>query len=96
MNEAPESFDAYFGNISPSVVGKKGKARINQTIKDYDVLRLGKSVDESILKSLKIYFDAGDDYVLTTVSNGELHKILIQRNIAHEYRVRNGGPDWEY
>lgn len=96
MNEAQESFDAYFGNISPSVIGKKGKDRINQAIKDYDVLRLAGTINEATLKSLNIYFDSGDDDWLTTVSSGELHKILTQRKIPHEYRVRNGGHDWEF
>ncbi|MEY8847483.1 alpha/beta hydrolase [Psychroserpens sp. XS_ASV72] len=94
-NEASETFEPYFGRISPSVIGKKGKDRLNSTIEDYDVLHWVKHTNANILKSIQIYFDCGDDDFVT-VGNAQLHILLTQKGIPHEYRVKDGSHDWNY
>lgn len=95
INEASETFEPYFGRISPSVIGKKGEDRLNSTIEDYDVLNWVENTDSDILKSIQIYFDCGDDDFIT-VGNAQLHILLTQKGIPHEYRVKNGSHDWDY
>ncbi len=54
--------------------------------------------DDDILKysSLKFFIDCGDDEESLSITNGELHNLLKNKSIAHEYRVRNGGHSWDY
>ena len=93
--EDQESFDSYYGRISPSAIGKKGKDRLTAAVRDYDVLRLVNSKDPEILKTVHIYFDCGDDDFLT-IGNSQLHIDLTKKRIPHEFRMRNGGHTWEF
>lgn len=95
INEAQESFDSYFGRVSPSIIGKKGKARLTATMMDYDVLELVKIKDPELLKSVNLYFDCGDDDFLT-LGNSQLHIELTKRKIPHEFRMRDGAHTWNY
>ncbi|MBR9846846.1 MAG: esterase family protein, partial [Algicola sp.] len=95
LTEDQESFDSYFGRISPSAIGKKGKDRLTAAVKDYDVLRLVNSKDPEILKTVHVYFDCGDDDFLT-IGNSQLHIDMTKRGIPHEFRMRNGGHTWEF
>lgn len=95
MNESSDSFDAYFGRVSPSIIGKKGKARLTETMRDYDVLHLVNTKDIDLLKTVHIYFDCGDDDFLT-VGNAQLHISLTKKGIPHEYRVRDGSHTWNF
>ncbi len=52
-----------------------------------------KSVDELI--KVRYYIDCGDDDFLIN-GNMLLHKVMKQREIPHEFRVRNGGHGWSY
>ena len=93
--EASETFDAYFGRLSPSIIGKKGKDRLTETMHDYDVLHLVKMKDAELLKTVAIYFDCGDDDFLT-VGNSQLHIDLTKKGIPHEFRMRDGGHTWSF
>ncbi len=93
--EPSETFDAYFGRISPSIIGKKGKDRLTETMRDYDVLNLVKNKDVKLLKTVAIYFDCGDDDFLT-LGNTQLHIDLTKKGIPHEFRMRDGGHTWSY
>ncbi|WP_299224947.1 alpha/beta hydrolase-fold protein [uncultured Psychroserpens sp.] len=95
MSESSDSFDSYFGRLSPSIIGSKGKDRITETYKDYDVLHLVNTKAAKLLKTVKIYFDCGDDDFLT-VGNAQLHIDLTKKEIPHEYRVRDGKHTWEF
>ncbi len=61
----------------------------------YSVLHLvaNKSPDE--IKKVRYYIDCGDDDFLYR-GNTELHMLMRDRNIPHEYRVRNGAHNWTY
>jgi enterochelin esterase-like enzyme len=87
--------DGYVAKAMPDMVGKKGKSRLNKSYEDYDVLHLVKTKNPDLLKTVKIYFDCGDDDFLT-LGNAELHKELITRKIPHEYRVRDGAHTWPF
>ncbi|WP_424989149.1 alpha/beta hydrolase [Flagellimonas sp.] len=90
-----ESMDGYISKAMPDMVGTKGKNRLNKSYKEYDVLQWVKNKDPELLKTVKIYFDCGDDDFLT-LGNAQLHKELLVRQIPHEYRVRDGAHTWPF
>jgi S-formylglutathione hydrolase FrmB len=90
-----ESMNGYISKAMPDMVGSKGKNRLNKSYEAYDVLHLVKTKDPELLKTVKIYFDCGDDDFLT-LGNAQLHKELLERQIPHEYRVRDGAHTWPY
>lgn len=90
-----DSMDGYISKAMPDMVGKKGNERLNKSYAEYDVLQLVKNKDPELLKTVKIYFDCGDDDFLT-LGNAQLHKELVVRQILHEYRVRDGAHTWPF
>jgi len=87
--------DGYISKAMPDMVGTKGKSRLEKSYQEYDVLHLAKTKDPELLKTVKIYFDCGDDDFLS-LGNAQLHKELLGRQIPHEYRVRDGAHTWPY
>lgn len=45
--------------------------------------------------SVRFYIDCGDDDFLI-LGNMKLHALMIQADIKHEFRVRDGGHSWTY
>jgi S-formylglutathione hydrolase FrmB len=64
-------------------------------VERHSVLALAQSLPEDELKSVRWYIDCGDDDFLYE-GNALMHIALRQRNIPHEYRVRDGGHNWTY
>lgn len=85
------SYDLYFKNI----FGPKPEGRVSEYWKAYSPLHLPDNVGAEKLKSIRFYIDCGDDDFLYK-GNSALHVKMRDMNIPHEYRVRNGGHDWEY
>lgn len=73
----------------------QGKERLNATYKKYAILDLLNNTPADSLKSIKWYFDCGDDDFLIE-GNMQMHAILKRRGIPHEFRVRDGSHNWEY
>jgi enterochelin esterase-like enzyme len=86
-------WDNLFG--IPYGAGRIGKDRITQCVKDTSVLNMAQSLDKNALASVRYYLDFGDkDYL--GKGNAELHIIFLERGIAHEARMRDGGHNWTY
>lgn len=86
-------WDQYFGFIFGE--GLEGEARITDHVKDNLALFLAQSQDAEALKTVKWYIDCGDDDFLIN-GNMELHRIMREREIPHEFRVRDGAHNWTY
>jgi enterochelin esterase-like enzyme len=56
----------------------------------------GKRKSQSDLSKVKYYITSGDDDAGISVATAELHIILKNKNVPHEYRVYDGGHTWEY
>jgi len=56
---------------------------------------LAQTVDAEQLKTVKWYIDCGDGDFLTR-GNCALHEIFFNRQIPHEFRVRDGYHNWDY
>ena len=63
----------------------------------YSIPELLKNMPENRKKAVRWYFDTGDDDHLEQVYEGNciLHIIMRENDIPHEFRVRNGGHNWQ-
>lgn len=95
MTEDPNEWDEQWGRLFGGV-GLYGEARITQYYKDNSPFHLLRKDNLNHFKDLKIFIDNGDDENTLSKSNEELHILLRDLNIDHEFRVRNGGHSFEY
>ena len=63
--------------------------------KTHNVLELIKSMDKETLESVRWYIDCGDDDFLFE-GNSLVHIALRQKEVKHEFRIRDGGHTWTY
>jgi len=75
--------------------GMEGQERLSDHFLAHSPLELAASLDAESLGSVRYWIDCGDDDFLSA-ANGQLHAVLLEREIPHEYRVRDGGHVWEY
>ena len=81
--------DGIYGN------NLKGQLRINENWKNNSPLHLAKTIPQDKLKTVRFYIDCGDDDFLYR-GNSDLHILMRNLKISHEYRVRDGGHNWKY
>ncbi|RAK00181.1 S-formylglutathione hydrolase FrmB [Larkinella arboricola] len=75
---------------------KEGDNRITDFWNQNSILYLVKNLPEAQKKAVRFYLDCGDDDQLLYEGNANLHTLMRNLNIPHEYRVRDGGHTWEY
>ncbi len=73
----------------------EGEQRLTDHYHQNSVLSLVESTPVESLKEVRYYIDCGDDDWLTS-GNTALHLLLKKKGIPHEFRVRDGGHQWEY
>jgi enterochelin esterase-like enzyme len=72
-----------------------GAARLTEHYKSYSPLYLVKNGLADELKKVQYYIDCGDkDFLIK--GNMALHAALIDKQIPHEFRVREGVHNWTY
>lgn len=89
----PLTLDAMLARMNPEV-----KYDINELQSYFDkhnALSLIRDMDTADIGSVRWYIDCGDDDFLYE-GNSLAHIALKQKNIAHEYRVRDGAHNWTY
>jgi S-formylglutathione hydrolase FrmB len=69
--------------------------RLNRHWREYNPLDLAENLSEESLRKVRWYIDCGDDDFLSA-GNSALHLTLKQREIPHQYRVRDGAHNWTY
>ncbi|GAB3921356.1 alpha/beta hydrolase [Larkinella terrae] len=75
---------------------KETDNRITDFWNQNSILYLIQKMPEAQKKAVRFYLDCGDDDQLLYKGNAEMHTLMRDLNIPHEYRVRNGGHTWEY
>jgi len=75
--------------------GLKAKERLTKTWYDNSVLKLIENRSAEDLSKVRYWIDCGDDDWLTN-GNCLLHLALYNKNVPHEFRVRNGAHSWSY
>src|SRR5690606_34919548 len=75
--------------------GLKGEARLSDHYRKNNIYDIIKSADVEALKKVRFYIDCGDDDFLIK-GNMALHSLMIDKEIPHEFRVREGAHNWTY
>jgi hypothetical protein len=63
--------------------------------KQNNVLKILSDWDQNDLPKIRYYIDCGDDDGLLD-GNMQVHQVMKQKGIRHEFRVRDGGHSWTY
>ncbi|WP_020526626.1 alpha/beta hydrolase [Flexithrix dorotheae] len=87
-----ENYDRTFAKLFGE--GLEGEDRINAHFKANSPFEVAKNNTEAI-KKVKWYIDCGDDDFLYK-GNDQMHSLLRDLEIQHEYRVRDGAHTWSY
>ena len=75
--------------------GRTGDARLTDHWRQNNIFQIiaGKTTEE--LRRLRYWIDCGDDDFLTE-ANAQLHIALREKDVPHEFRMRDGGHTWTY
>ena len=84
--------EAYSKAFGPNL---KGKERLNATWQANSVLGLVQSKQTDELNEVHYWIDCGDDDALSK-GNSLLHIALMEKNVPHEFRIRDGAHTWTY
>ena len=95
MDEAQNGWNIQWGKVFGGV-GTTGTARLTDYYKANNPFYFFKKPGDISLSGQNYYFDCGDDEENLSEPNDDLHDLMRDLNIKHEYRVRNGGHSWEY
>ena len=63
--------------------------------KQNNVLKILSDWNQNNLPKIRYYIDCGDDDGLLD-GNMQVHQVMKQKGIRHEFRVRDGGHSWTY
>ncbi len=75
--------------------GMKGKDRLTKAWYDNSIPKLIETKSADDLKKVKYWIDCGDDDFLIK-GNCNVHIMLTEKKVPHEFRVRDGVHDWKY
>lgn len=95
MTEDASGWDDQWGRLFGEP-GFKGKDRITEYYKQNSPFYILPLMPAAEIKKLNIYIDNGDKEQTLCRSNEELHILLRNLNISHEFRVRDGGHSFQY
>lgn len=89
--------DAQYEQLVAPVFGNglKGSDRLTKQWSDNSVLKMIDTRSSDELKKVKYWIDCGDDDFLTE-GNCLLHIAFKNKNVPHEFRVRDGSHGWSY
>ncbi len=93
----PASVESYkevmrrWGNALPDLSDDELEAYVNR----HNAVELIKSLPADDLRSVRWFIDCGDDDFLYE-GNSLAHIAMRQREIPHEFRIRDGGHTWTY
>jgi enterochelin esterase-like enzyme len=86
-----------FNGLFDNSMGKnlKGKDRLTAAWLSNSPLGLIEKKTLEELSSVRYWIDCGDDDFLT-IGNAELHIALTNKNVPHEFRMKDGAHNWTY
>jgi S-formylglutathione hydrolase FrmB len=93
LGYSQHEYDTYFWPLYGK--GVRGKDRLSDHWNKNNPLNLARSADVEKLKTIHWYITCGDDDDLLN-GNTVLNKIFSDRKIPHEFRVYDGGHNWNY
>lgn len=94
MEEEPQQgWDDQWGRIFGGV-GKSGNQRLTSYYKERSPYHILSNLRASEIKDFGIMLDIGDKEGTLCESNEDLHRLLLERKISHEWEVRSGEHDF--
>jgi len=86
-----------WNNVYGPVFGRDldGKKRLTNHYRDNSVLDLVVTIPADSLNTVGFYIDCGDNDFLIN-GNMQLHTLMLEQGIPHEFRVRDGRHTWSY
>ena len=73
----------------------EGKKHLTERWYKNSILKIAATTPVEKLNTVRFYIDCGDDDFLIK-GNMELHALLTDRKVIHEFRVRDGVHNWPY
>ncbi|MFZ4464543.1 MAG: alpha/beta hydrolase-fold protein [Bacteroidales bacterium] len=95
INETQSVFDYQWAPIFGGS-GISGEARFTEYFKQNSPFQFLQNTEDQSMMGLNLFFDCGDDEESLSETNNELHALLRNRGIPHEYRMRSGYHNWDY
>ena len=95
MAEPQDVFNSQWGVLFGGF-GTTGPARLTDHFLQHSPFHFFGTGDLSRFDGLHLLLDCGDDEESLSITSDELHTYMSDHNIAHEYRVRNGGHSFDY
>jgi S-formylglutathione hydrolase FrmB len=87
-----------WSNVLGNLYGKKeltGKSRLTPHYEENSIISIVNKGNAETLGKVRYYIDCGDkDFLIK--GNMALHAAMIDKKIAHEFRVREGVHSWTY
>ncbi len=96
LAESQDSFDNQWAPNFGPYSGASGNERLTDYFKAHSPFYFFDQEDVSIYNNIKVLIDCGDDEESLSKTNDDLHGLMRDRQIAHEYRVRSGGHSFDY
>lgn len=94
--ESQSSFDNQWApNFGPGL-GVSGTARLSDYFKERSPFYFFNEGDLTVYSNLKFLIDCGDDEDALIFTSNNLHSLMRENEVAHEYRVRSGGHSFDY
>lgn len=89
--------DANYENTFGQLYGRglKGKDRLGKAFQDNSIFNIINTKSPNDLRKVRFWIDCGDDDFLIK-GNCLLHIALLDKQIPHEFRVREGAHTWTY
>lgn len=87
------SWDKTFGQLYGRDL--KGKERLSKAWYDNSIPKIVETKSADELKKVRYWIDCGDDDFLIK-GNCNLHIMLNEKKVPHEFRVRDGVHNWTY
>jgi enterochelin esterase-like enzyme len=95
MTEDASGWDQQWGRIFGGE-GTAGQDRLTDYFRQNSPFYIFRERNPEIFHDLKMYIDNGDDEQTLCRSNEELHILMRDRGVPHEFRVRDGGHTFGY
>ncbi|MCE7863973.1 MAG: alpha/beta fold hydrolase [Bacteroidetes bacterium CHB5] len=94
--ESQTSFDNQWApNFGPHS-GASGTSRLSEYFKERSPFHFFNQPNLSEYDNLKFLIDCGDDEETLSFTNDDLHSLMREKGVYHEYRVRTGGHSFDY
>ena len=94
LNEPQGVFDGQWATIFGGM-GVSGSQRLTDHFIKYSPFHFFETAGDPSLSGQNYFIDCGDDEETLTHTANALHSLLGQEQVAHEFRIRNGGHSWD-